>query len=1295
MGDPVESMVDARREAMRGLADASGTPLLAGDAPRWGLALSGGGIRSATFCLGLLKALADKRMLLRFDLVSTVSGGGYVGAMLGRLFSRCFNAGEAAAVLDAFAAKKPPWFLWWLRSNGRYLIPSGARDTVFAVALYARNTLAIHVELGLVGLLAGALIASVDLGAWALRASLAAGSTIEAILQWVSPQQDPSQFVPVIAFVLPVLLWLAAVFTCAYWGARTVQQRHALTVMSWLVWAAALTIVVGLAFMLIGTEQPAAFLRGLLAEPDSTTHWLDTLNTKTKAEFGVRAAFLAFGIVTASAWVAGLPIAAGTLLVLRLGPLAGEVAADRLVRARNVLTRGLASVVRLIALVLALAALDRLAWALAFELDGLLGAGVLLAVLAVLLRAGAPLAAMLKPGSMGTAALLRMANVLGLVVTFLLLAWWVSLVQRAALGAVFGGKDIGLLAGLSVIVVIALPSLAYVLLTRGNMDFLNVSSLQTFYRSRLVRAYLGAVNPNRYPEAAHRLRPGLEPANELPPEPRGGYEVRQVADVDPGDDISMHDYAGFACGAPVHLMTACINQTEDPRGRFNRDRRGVPLTIAPQGHFRVDQQPWQHVDRDKSLTLGNWVSISGGAFSPGLGQNTRAGVAALATFAGVRLGYWWDGLSTGTARRRWFPKLAALFDETRGRFPGTTQTHAFLSDGGHAENTGAWPLLAQRCELVVLVDCGADPSYRFEDLENLIRRARIDLQTRIRFLVPKAVPVQAPFSRFGTLDDLAAANSTACIAIARIEYPDRAEPAHLMLVKPNIWPQLPPDVANYHAANPAFPQQTTLDQFFDEAQWESYYALGCALGSETLGALDHPGSAGFAAAIEKLFEDDEQAATRAVERRQAAKQRDLRSSVGATLLAWLTRPTAARAAPAGSEDAAKPAGGRLASRLGAQAVNASIGLGAAATIVFSAYQAIDAFRSAGAQKIRDERAALKEIADLWAKVPSVARAGSEPLSTGSPAWRIEVEAPGALAAALARTSDTLCQADEADWFKQSPLAASIFQDAFRACKAMPPGTAPASCDWLVKTAESPVAPSCLYQEKGTVTCEPRYWAYRYAVSESQRCVAPKLAERRLVEAAQKASRQAEAEALVAAAQAALLKRGGGEGAAAAQQVAATASAAAQRAASTASAVAAEAAAPAPVSESVCKAQAPPACCGKTVYVQTYGSADQTDARGLRAALRSLGASVPPIDDVVASARARNRIAPALVPAVSVRYSDAAAFACATSVLGLVQQETTRPGGQLQRLPASYAQRADQLELWLPPAFMARPAASSP
>lgn len=46
---------------------------------RFGVALSGGGIRSATFNLGLLQSLAQLKVLPSVDYLSTVSGGGYVG----------------------------------------------------------------------------------------------------------------------------------------------------------------------------------------------------------------------------------------------------------------------------------------------------------------------------------------------------------------------------------------------------------------------------------------------------------------------------------------------------------------------------------------------------------------------------------------------------------------------------------------------------------------------------------------------------------------------------------------------------------------------------------------------------------------------------------------------------------------------------------------------------------------------------------------------------------------------------------------------------------------------------------------------------------------------------------------------------------------------------------------------------------------------------------------------------------------------------------------------------------------
>ena len=73
-----------------------------------GLALSGGGVRSAAFCLGALQSLHLSAALDRIDYLSTVSGGGYIGASLSGAmtvsggefpFSNELAKGEAPGVL--------------------------------------------------------------------------------------------------------------------------------------------------------------------------------------------------------------------------------------------------------------------------------------------------------------------------------------------------------------------------------------------------------------------------------------------------------------------------------------------------------------------------------------------------------------------------------------------------------------------------------------------------------------------------------------------------------------------------------------------------------------------------------------------------------------------------------------------------------------------------------------------------------------------------------------------------------------------------------------------------------------------------------------------------------------------------------------------------------------------------------------------------------------------------------------------------------------------------------------------
>ncbi len=84
-----------------------------------GLGLSGGGIRSATFNLGVIEALDRAGLMRDVDYLSTVSGGGYIGA--------CYSWLRASLPDDAGNPFEQPLpgggrVIDWLRRHGRYLI---------------------------------------------------------------------------------------------------------------------------------------------------------------------------------------------------------------------------------------------------------------------------------------------------------------------------------------------------------------------------------------------------------------------------------------------------------------------------------------------------------------------------------------------------------------------------------------------------------------------------------------------------------------------------------------------------------------------------------------------------------------------------------------------------------------------------------------------------------------------------------------------------------------------------------------------------------------------------------------------------------------------------------------------------------------------------------------------------------------------------------------------------------------------------------------------------------------------
>jgi hypothetical protein len=72
-----------------------------------------------------------------------------------------------------------------------------------------------------------------------------------------------------------------------------------------------------------------------------------------------------------------------------------------------------------------------------------------------------------------------------------------------------------------------------------------------------------------------------------------------------------------------------------------------------------------------------------------------------------------------------------------------------------------------------------------------------------------------------------------CHAIlARIHYLDKDTFSWLLLIKPSLMGDEATDVVQYQRTHPLFPQEPTADQYFDEAQWESYRKLGEHIGIE-------------------------------------------------------------------------------------------------------------------------------------------------------------------------------------------------------------------------------------------------------------------------------------------------------------------------------------------------------------------------------------------------------------------------------------------------------------------------------
>ena len=806
-----------------------------------GLALSGGGIRSATFCLGVLQALAAKNRLRLIDILSTVSGGGYIGGFLGRLFTRIpANVADRAGRVQEILTDLNSPEIHWLRSTANYIGGAGLVDLRQNLAVFWRNLFAVHFVIGallvtLVGVFnwlgdrfprpVGPLVPSyfgheLSHWWWLVLAILGLAVIPGSLGYWLAPKpgiESPLPIYPLLAWI--VLLAGAVAFAALPGG---------------LVWAGLTVAVLVLAYL----WQEAA-------------RWSLPAGTKPAQESVVIRRQLIIGLGEA------IFIFAGAVVWVALDTLARSAASNELAQLLTVIVMALGPFLPLLKMIA-----DRLGKASETKKNGHSG-GLL---------------------SDWTAAM----------IAFPLAAFLLFVVDVLVLQAFRAGNSAGFL--------LLITFLAFSFVIGRAFSFLNFSSLQTVYAERLSRTFLGASNSARIygtsavlPTDVNLSDPGDDvPFYEYHPEKNAGplhlinVCVNETTDVGAERDLRENKGlpmcvgpSGVSVGLRFHAQWTDANKAVRDREQSAVDslekdvavlrNEKVALHAIPTG---ADASGFHVLGRRdgkpaavESLRLGQWIGISAAAFGTGAGYSTSLPLSLLFGLVNVRLGYWWNsGVSAGDRPGRYpksfwqqikslpawlFRTQSMILAEWRAYFPGPSNRFWYLSDGGHFEVTGMYELVRRRLPFIIALDAGEDPDYRFNDLARFTRLVRLDFGAEIQWLDPStarqngstgwaALDATIPAWITGWLDpemlgsrEKIGREGPCHATIGKISYADAPQQVSwLLLIKTSLTGDESVDVLQYSTQNILFPNSPTTNQFFGDSEWESYRALGYHIGTK-------------------------------------------------------------------------------------------------------------------------------------------------------------------------------------------------------------------------------------------------------------------------------------------------------------------------------------------------------------------------------------------------------------------------------------------------------------------------------
>lgn len=844
------------------------------------LCLSGGGIRSAAFCLGVLQSLAQKGRLNDFDYLSTVSGGGFIGGWLQMFLRRAGDISDAQRRLGASDVEA----LNRLRGFTNYLTPKSgpfSSDVWAGIVLYLRNLL-------LNWLIFAPLFLLLALAPISYRTVLAAvrdmdgsgrditGVAFATLLADLEALDSPTSVMVVLATVaLAFSAWQACRLVPSHRPIPPgfVQKCTIVThvLLPSMVWSFIAPAVInrqimhaGLTIWIIPGSYGVALLLGYIAAWLTPLHqnhegcalykrnafrWFFATCCSTGlialaiyliepggmlyklASFSVlgqtgpwvvsrETALSTFGPL----WFIGTHVFHTTFYVgFRKEALLADLDREWLARLNGiVLMIGTAWTIFALSCLILPALLPFLGSdgsSLAIAGTGT-GASILGAVGAWLgKKLASQLDTVLVKGSVWTRWVPNLLAVLFGIGVFVC----ASSILQPGLGnlAAWWNPDPGIWHVVLWTQLLGAGVLGFMVVWFGRVN-VNRFSMHAIYRNRLARAFLGSARNHRTPDPFTGFDEGDNPPIAALRNVRTGQRLFPVVNMTL--NVTSSSNAAWAerkaesfFATPLAVGAAMLRH---PSQRTD----GTP----PIGAFvRTRQYAGKESRGDTRGTdlgprLGSLLTISGAAVSPNWGYHSSPLTAFLMTLFNVRLGAWLPNPAIATPDELLLAKpknsALALIREMLGATTDTSQA-VYLSDGGHFENLGIYEMLRRRCKRIVVIDAGQDQGCAFFDLGNAIRKARIDLNAEV------TMPAMRIMSRQAIADAKDGAPAALAIAVGTVTYREGGT-GKILYLKPSFLASLPADVLAYGRTNTDFPHDNTADQWFTESQFESYRKLG-------------------------------------------------------------------------------------------------------------------------------------------------------------------------------------------------------------------------------------------------------------------------------------------------------------------------------------------------------------------------------------------------------------------------------------------------------------------------------------